>query len=359
MDRRTTYASIAASSCLLPLAPQYLQDEELRAIAGGLVGWDTIADCLDPDLAEWRDRYGCGLFDGTLKTKLQTWFSGWVAPPEHYVLHAPRLANGQWIRIWRSCMSVAAQLEQAKVDRAELPEGELTLAYEPVLGVGSSARNPETWWNDTLLAIQQGSWHIAVYSADWEAFVSPFGPFPPIEDPLQRARAEFPKVEIALYPTGADGAFDLSQAIAEGAYIEILGERKEAPPLGKWGPGVFVLSPLGLPRLISGIIHRTARRVQVAAVEQGPVNSVIARVPDQAAFLKDVYTVTGWRPEALPAELFGTGRMEALQSAVAELTHGLDEVVPVPGEVFADALMSPAITPVCGRLMSTVAADLC
>jgi len=355
----TTYGDAAAGALSFPMAPQLLTGDELEVIAGSLQGWDLIGEYLDPALAAWTRIYGGGVVDGHLKLKLQTWFRNWVEPERTYVVHRPRVSNGQWFRLFRTGMRVAERISQAMKDVRDLNEEEVVARYDHYLGVGARGRFEtfEGWWKATLACIQQGDWHLAVYSPKWGAFISPVIDEYEGEGLVGRCLAEFPPVSVHLYPGSAPGAgvWNLAEAIRDGAFVEVLGEMTDAPPFGKWGDGAVVPFPGGGGRVVSGFIHHSNGRCQCVKVASGEMSTVEVDAPNLGAFLQDVYAVTGWRHERFSREVLAGGDPDGLEAAVVDLTDGFTRILAMPGQVFHEAVLShPRIIPVFGRLVSTL-----
>lgn len=359
---------IGARVMLYPMAPQLLAQPELEAIAGAIFGWDLLGDQVYPEIKHWSERFG-GKFDAFMKVKLQSWLKGWVKPPEHYVLHAPRIASGQWYRLFRTTMGVPQALRQAEEDRRTMAEEQLVQAYSSLLGPGSRERcdTLQEWWEGTLEVIRMGTWHVTVYSPRWQAFISPFHGFEPGVDPntmshADRIRAEFIPPIIQLYPGpfSRENVWNLAEVVRTGAYVEIFGERHEAPPFGvNWGEGVRQSRPgTSYNRTISGIIHRRGTEVQTIPVREAPeLDGVIIDAPDPFRLLQDIYAVTGWRPQGVPADALQPGQEERLVRDFKEVICGAgqDKHLVVQRDQFLDAVMvNPNITPVFGRLVSTI-----
>lgn len=104
-----------------------------------------------------------------------------------------------------------------------MSEDDLVARYDHYLGVGARARFEtfEGWWAATLACLQQGDWHLAVYSPRWEAFISPVVDECAGEGLVERCLAEFPTVAPQLYPGSSDGTgtWNLAEAVRDGAFI--------------------------------------------------------------------------------------------------------------------------------------------
>ncbi len=360
-DFASAYGDIAAGALAYPMAPQLLTEAELQAIAGSIQGWELIAGVIDPAMAYWSARYGGGLADGTLKLKLQSWFRNWIQPPKHYNVHIPRVANGAWYRLFRTSMRVPERIQEATRNMANLSEEEVVARYAHLLGHGARARYGEDgfdrWCADVLTCIQQGEWHLAVYSPQWEAFISPVVDEPRSNDLIERCLAEFPAVNPQLYPVSeSNGAsWNLAEAIRAGALVEVYGDRLDAPSFGDWGNGVLTaeVGP-NSSRRISGFIHTRPDRTQAVPVQGGDMGSVVVDAPNMGSLLQDIYSVTGWRaPGFSQAALLGQDE-DALCQEVLVVTQNHSLALEIPGKTFREAMAtSPQIVPVYGRLVST------
>ena len=365
-DYITAYGDIAAGSLTYPMAPQLLAESELRTIAGALHGWEAIKDSLDPAMNLWTRRYGGGIADGMLKLKLQTWFRHWVKPPSHYTVHIPRVSNGAWYRLYRTGMRIHEHITAAAVHAATLSEDALVARYSHVLGYGARERYAElcpdggfrNWWADVINVLKEGDWHLAIYSPQWEAFISPVQDEPGSSSLIERAMAEFPPMNPELYPLSSPlpGSWNLSQAIREGALVEVYGDLLDAPPYGNWGLGVPAAKRgPNKGRAISGIIHSRPGRTQAVPVAPGGARSVILDAPNLVGLLQDIYAVTGWRAEGISREAVSGYDDAALVREVQEATGGMTMATEIPEAVFAEAVAtSPQIIPVYGRLVSTL-----
>lgn len=369
----TDYQSIgeiASRTLLLPIAPHLLHEEELQAVNGSIIGWNVLLGELYPDIQRWTDKYG-GIFDSFLKVKLQEWFSGWLKPADHYVIHAPREANGQWFRVFRTTMFVEDQIRQAESDLKSLSTEQLIKMYSSYLGSGSIERcdSFKEWWEATLEAIRMGSWHIAVYSPKYQAFVSVLHNFDRTEslnvaemNYSARLKLEFPPPIIQLYPGNFDrqNVWNLAELISSGAYIELFGKRLSAPPFCEnWGTGVRYSRPgLCSNRIICGIIHRRGDLIQAIPVKDAPeLDAVLIDAPNPFFLLQDIYAVTRWRPPNIPAEALRLDNTEHFIEGYSEAIFGENKnrVLAIQRDYFLDAIMmNPNITPVFGRIISTI-----
>lgn len=360
MDSFTAiYGDAAAGALSYPMAPHLLSKEELEVIAGALQGWEIIGENMDPAQRAWSRLYGGGVVDGHLKLKLQSWIRNWVQPPARYVVHRPRLANGQWYRLFRTTMHVAEHVDQAMKDLQRLDERELVARYAHYLGVGARERCAtfEQWWRATLMCLHQGDWHLVHYSPRWEAFVSPLVDVPRSSHLVDRCLAEFPPVDVHLYPGSYDGSgvWDLSEAVRTGAFVEVMGDLHDAPPYGNWGDGIQVPFGGGVAgRIIIGLIHHAPDRCQTFQVQPGSMGTVEFDAPNPGPLLQDVYAVTGWRPEGICRGAAIGQDPTGLNEAVLDLTQNFTRLIGIPGPVFHEAVLAcPQLFPVYGRLIST------
>ena len=365
-DFVTAYGDIAAGALTYPMAPQLLEESELRTIAGALHGWEAIKDSLDPAMNLWTKQYGGGITDGALKLKLQTWFRHWVKPPSHYMVHLPRVSNGAWYRLYRTGMRIHEHIAAAATHAATLNEEALVARYSHILGHGARERYAErcedggfrSWWSDVLNVLKEGDWHLAVYSPQWEAFISPVQDEPATSGLIERALAEFPVMNPELYPlsTPLPGSWDLSRVIREGALVEVYGDLLDAPPFGGWGHGVAAAKKgPNRGRAISGIIHTRPGRTQAIPVAPGGARGVVLDAPNLGGLLQDIYAVTGWRAEGTSREAMSGGNDAALVQEILRISDNMGMAIEIPEDVFTAAVAtSPQIIPVYGRLVSTL-----
>jgi hypothetical protein len=353
------YDRQATEALPLGMAPQLMTDDERMDAAFTWVGWEFLANTLTSALRRWTDAYGGDIIDASMKAKVQCWLQGWTKAPSSYAIHVPAIANGQWIRIFRTTMNLSRTLERFRYDYENKPEAEVVAEWEHHLGIGSRERHtgyrnwcraahtfllgsnvplaaqfdadilvlPEMevltkyrdsvlayvkrdafsgyaeWALNTIDAIRVGEWHVAVYSPAWEAFVSPFGTddediLAAAGSAIERCRREFPAIPVQLYPARPSMGLNLSLAVFEGALIEIMGDRNELPPFGSsWGDGV-ILDRMGgaQGRRITGIIHKGIAGTQAFQIREEPQGYVQMDPPDPFSLIQDIYWTTGYLP---------------------------------------------------------------
>lgn len=358
---------IAQQALLYPMLPQKLTEAELGALAGGQFGFDILAGHLYPDMARIIERFGGGRFDAALKAKIQTWLNGWVEPPEHYVVHHPFFASGQWWRVFRTSMFMEKDLEEAHEAARVLSQKELEARYGWMLGLDAHERftSHREWWETVLATIRMGSWHLSMYSPRYQAFISPF-----VLDAeetggevLMDLQSEWPKPSFRLFPVEGEagfGVFDFARMIYSGAYIEVFGDLEPAPPFGKpWGKGVTT-HRAGEDQIIAGVIqvwvdssgqgHRRINRVS----DEPDITGVSIDGPDPFRMVQSIFSVTGWLPKGVASELMAPDRLNDLVESCQFLQGPTgDTPLLVPKEVFLDAVqLNPALVPVFGKIVS-------
>lgn len=362
---------IASQTLLFPMQPQKLTEDELQAIAGAHFGWDALGGHLYPRMLQISERFGGHRVDAAMRAKVQTWLQGWVQPPDYYQIHHPLYASGQWWRIFRTAMFVEKDLAEAHDASRSISREQLEGRYLHVLGQGARERyeSHEAWWQAVLGTIRMGSWHVALYSPRYQAFISPFvldgqGE----EGAIQDLRAEWSKPTFRLYstePTSAAGfgVFDLGRMIASGAYVELLGDLQAAPPFGEtWGPGVADPRHGGTAGWkVTGVIHvfqdnqGVDQRRVYRLMDAPEVDGIALDGADPFRLVQSLHAVTGWLPKGVPAELMAPDRLEDLVKVAPPSLGGPTGDTPllVPKEAFWDALsVHPALVPVYGRVIS-------
>lgn len=359
-------AGIAHRATLYPMLPQHLQAEELEALAGAHFGIDLIGRTIHPEIAPILARFGGGMVDAAMKAKLQSWLAGWIEPPQHYLIHHPVKASGQWWRIFRTAVHMEADLEEAHEAARTLPMESLEARYSHVLGLGARGRyaSHAKWWNDVLATIRMGTWHAALYSPRYRAFISPLEG-EKAEDEIGDLRSEWPKQAFRLYPTNPNSpqVFDLSRLISAGAFIEVLGDITPAPPFGSnWGPGVLVEAEHGVDEVVAGIIlarstpdGEGARTIFRADLTEN--GKVALDGPDPFRLAQAIYGATEWCPEGIPQVLMAPEALSELVTNYATALAGPtgDDSLLVPKAVFEDAIkIHPGLVPVYGRVISLV-----
>jgi len=359
--------NIANQTLLYPMLPQMLGELELSAIAGGQFGFDILATKLYPEMARINERFGGGRFDSALKAKIQTWLSGWVEPPAHYLVHHPFFASGQWWRLFRTTMFVEQDLLEAQDHARTLSQQDLEERYAGVLGLDARPRfaNHGAWWETVLATIRMGSWHLGLYSPRYQAFISPF-----ILDAeesggeeIKDLRSEWPRPAFRMFLTEEEigfGVFNFSQMIHRGAFIEVLGDLQPAPPFGQaWGKGVSS-DRTGEDQVISGIIQAWTdeagleqRRISIVT-EEPQVSGVAVDGPDPYRLVQSIHGVTGWLPKGVSEELMAPERLPDLVENCRFLAGPTgDTPLLVPKNVFLDAIqLNPGLIPVYGRIIS-------
>lgn len=362
--------SIASRTLLYPILPQRMTEAELDALAGGQFGFDVIAGKLYPSMVRILERFGGGRFDSASKAKLQAWLAGWVNPPERYVIHHPVVASGQWWRIFRTTLFIQPDLEAAHEAARVLPQEDLEARYATVLGPAARERfeTHHAWWEMVLATLRMGSWHIAVYSPRYQAFISPFilDAEDHHGDELKELRAEWSRPSFRLF-LSADheeaGVFDISRLIERGAYVELLGDLRSAPPFGAtWGSGVTQTRPGNSEGwVITGVIHAwtepdgTDHRRVYSTAEAPEVGGVAVDGPDPFRLVQSLFGATGWKPKGVGAEFMAPDRIGDLVRSSASALCGPTGDTPllVPKEVFLDAILThPGLIPVYGRVVS-------
>ncbi len=356
-------AGIAARTTLYPMMPQLLTEDELEAIAGAQFGIEMIGKTVHPQIGAEVARFGGGLVDAALKAKVQTWLSGWVEPPVHYLAHHPVEASGQWWRVFRTAIHLEADLTLAKELEESLPKEELEARYSHVLGIGARDRyeSHERWWFDVLATIRMGTWHAAIYSPRYKAFISPLVG-ERAETEIGDLRSEWPKLDFQLYAHDAPsiGSFNLARLIAAGALIEVLGDLTPAPAFGgNWGPGLQIERNEDGEQIVTGLIHaiqepngEQKRRVYTVRESQGEVE---LDGPDPFRLIQSIYGATEWCPPGVLPELMAPEALPRLVEEHGEALTGLagDAPLIVPKRVFLDAIeVHPGLVPVFGRIIS-------
>jgi hypothetical protein len=210
-----------------------------------------------------------------------------------------------------------------------------------------------------------GSWHHAIYSPRYRAFISPY--ILDAEDSggevIHDLRSEWPKPIFRLFMTPDEsgvGVFNFSEMIYSGAFIEILGDMNPAPPFGHpWGKGVTTTRS-GDEGLISGVIqvwedgqNSGQRRVSMVSEEES-IDAVAIDGPDPFRMVQSIFAVTGWLPKGVSADLAAPDQLGRMVEQCAFLTGPTgDTPLLVPKNVFLDAVdLNPSLVPVFGRIAS-------